>query len=76
MFEPQKHVLNKENVFKTMILLFKTKYNVLFFCFLPSKHHGFALGHLQAGFYPGVATPNFKTWYLRIKTRGLVVLET
>jgi hypothetical protein len=25
---------------------------------------------------PGVATPNFKTWYLRIKTRGLVVLET
>jgi hypothetical protein len=23
----------------------------------------------------GVATPSFKTWYLRIKTRGLVVLK-
>jgi hypothetical protein len=51
MFKPLKHVLNKKNMFKTMFLLFKTKNNVLFFCFLPSKNNGFALGHLQASFY-------------------------
>jgi hypothetical protein len=51
MLKPQKHVLNKENIFKTMFLLFKSKNNVLFFCFSPSKNLGFALGHLQASFY-------------------------
>jgi hypothetical protein len=44
MFKPLKHVLNKKN-------MFKTKNNVLLFCFLPPKNHGFALGHLQASFY-------------------------
>jgi hypothetical protein len=51
MFKPQKDVLNKKNMFKTMFLQFKTKNSVLFICFLPSKNHGFALGHLQASFY-------------------------
>jgi hypothetical protein len=51
MFKPQKHVLNKKNMFKTMFFLFKTKNYVLFYCFLPSKNRGFALRHLQASFY-------------------------
>jgi hypothetical protein len=35
-------------MFKTLFLQLKTKNNVLYICFLPSKNHGFALGHLQA----------------------------
>jgi hypothetical protein len=38
-------------MFKTLFLLFKTKNYVLFFCFLHSQNHGFALRHLQASYY-------------------------